>query len=35
LAQTFAEDVLTYALFPDVALRFLETRGNAEALEPR
>ena len=35
LAQTFAEDVLTYALFPDVGLRFLETRGNAEALEPQ
>jgi len=34
LAQTFAEDVLTYALFPDVGLRFLETRGNAE-IEPR
>jgi len=35
LAPTFAEDVLTYALFPDVGLRFLETRGNAEALEPQ
>ncbi|PYR83925.1 MAG: oxaloacetate decarboxylase [Acidobacteria bacterium] len=35
LAQTFAEDVLTYALFPDVGLRFLETRGNNEALEPQ
>ena len=35
LAQTFAEDVLTYALFPDVGLRFLETRGDAEALEPQ
>ena len=35
LTPTFAEDVLTYALFPDVGLRFLETRGNAEALEPQ
>src|SRR6058998_1751173 len=34
-ADGLVEDVLTYALFPDVALRFLETRGNSEALEPR
>ena len=35
LAETFAEDVLTYALFPDAGLRFLENRGNPAAFEPR
>ena len=35
LGPTFAEDVLTYALFPDVGLRFLENRGNPAAFEPR
>jgi oxaloacetate decarboxylase alpha subunit len=28
------DDVLTYALFPQVGLRFLENRGDAEAFEP-
>jgi oxaloacetate decarboxylase alpha subunit len=28
------DDVLTYALFPDVGLRFLEHRGDASAFEP-
>jgi oxaloacetate decarboxylase alpha subunit len=28
------EDVLTYALFPQVGLRFLENRGDATAFEP-
>jgi len=28
------DDVLTYALFPDVGLRFLEHRGNPSAFEP-
>jgi oxaloacetate decarboxylase (Na+ extruding) subunit alpha len=28
------EDVLTYALFPQVGLKFLENRGNADAFEP-
>src|SRR5690606_34559579 len=28
------DDVLTYALFPQVGLRFLENRGNPEAFEP-
>ncbi len=31
LGETFAEDVLTYALFPDVGLRFLENRTRAAA----
>ena len=34
LADTFVEDVLTYALFPDAGLRFLENRGNPAAFEP-
>src|SRR2546428_11301120 len=34
-AENLIEDVLTYALFPDVGLRFLEPRGNAEALDPQ
>ena len=29
------DDVLTYALFPQVGLRFLEHRGDASAFEPR
>lgn len=33
LADTSIEDVLTYALFPDVGLRFLENRGNPAAFE--
>lgn len=28
------DDVLTYALFPQVGLKFLENRGNADAFEP-
>jgi oxaloacetate decarboxylase alpha subunit len=28
------DDVLTYALFPQVGLRFLANRGNADAFEP-
>jgi oxaloacetate decarboxylase (Na+ extruding) subunit alpha len=35
LAERFTEDVLTYALFPDAGLRFLENRGNPSAFEPR
>ncbi len=34
LADTFVEDVLTYALFSDAGLRFLENRGNPAAFEP-
>jgi oxaloacetate decarboxylase (Na+ extruding) subunit alpha len=34
LAETFIEDVLTYALFPDAGLKFLENRGNPAAFEP-
>ncbi len=29
------DDVLTYALFPAVGLKFLENRGNASAFEPK
>ena len=28
------DDVLTYALFPEIGLKFLENRGNADAFEP-
>lgn len=28
------DDVLTYALFPQIGLQFLENRGNADAFEP-
>jgi oxaloacetate decarboxylase alpha subunit len=28
------DDVLTYALFPEIGLKFLKNRGNAEAFEP-
>ena len=28
------DDVLTYALFPQIGLKFLENRGNADAFEP-
>lgn len=34
LAETLIEDVLTYALFQDAGLRFLENRGNPAAFEP-
>ena len=34
LAENLIEDVLTYALFPDAGLKFLENRGNPAAFEP-
>lgn len=34
LADAAIDDVLTYALFPQIGLRFLENRGNPEAFEP-
>ena len=34
LAESVVDDVLTYALFPQVGLRFLEHRGDASAFEP-
>ena len=34
LSQDSIDDVLTYALFPQVGLKFLKNRGNAEAFEP-
>ena len=34
LAQDTIDDVLTYALFPQVGLKFLENRGNPDAFEP-
>src|SRR6266705_5761046 len=34
LSDTFVEDVLTFALFADAGLRFLENRGNPAAFEP-
>jgi oxaloacetate decarboxylase alpha subunit len=35
LAENEIDDVLTYALFPQVGLKFLENRGNPDAFEPR
>jgi oxaloacetate decarboxylase alpha subunit len=35
LSERLVEDVLTYALFPDAGLRFLENRGNPAAFEPQ
>ncbi|NIP13313.1 MAG: sodium-extruding oxaloacetate decarboxylase subunit alpha [Pseudomonadales bacterium] len=35
LAGDVVDDVLTYALFPQVGLKFLENRGNPDAFEPR
>jgi len=35
LAESEIDDVLTYALFPQVGERFLENRGNPDAFEPR
>jgi oxaloacetate decarboxylase alpha subunit len=32
--ESAIDDVLTYALFPQIGLKFLENRGNAEAFEP-
>ncbi|MEE4283966.1 MAG: sodium-extruding oxaloacetate decarboxylase subunit alpha [Pseudomonadales bacterium] len=34
MAQDSIDDVLTYALFPQVGLKFLKNRGNADAFEP-
>ncbi len=34
LADDVIDDVLTYALFPQVGLKFLENRGNPDAFEP-
>ncbi|MDX1515721.1 MAG: sodium-extruding oxaloacetate decarboxylase subunit alpha [Woeseiaceae bacterium] len=34
LASDVVDDVLTYALFPQIGLRFLENRNNPEAFEP-
>lgn len=34
LARDEIDDVLTYALFPQIGLKFLENRGNAAAFEP-
>ncbi|WP_019342839.1 sodium-extruding oxaloacetate decarboxylase subunit alpha [Stutzerimonas stutzeri] len=34
LASNEIDDVLTYALFPQIGLKFLENRGNASAFEP-
>ena len=34
LARDEIDDVLTYALFPQIGLKFLENRGNASAFEP-
>jgi len=34
LAEEEIDDVLTYALFPQIGLKFLENRGNASAFEP-
>ena len=34
LAEQAIDDVLTYALFPQIGLKFLENRGNPDAFEP-
>ncbi|WP_394174044.1 sodium-extruding oxaloacetate decarboxylase subunit alpha [Thalassotalea litorea] len=34
LAQESIDDVLTYALFPQIGLKFLENRNNPDAFEP-
>ncbi|WP_166263802.1 sodium-extruding oxaloacetate decarboxylase subunit alpha [Marinobacter caseinilyticus] len=34
LADQEVDDVLTYALFPQIGLKFLENRGNPDAFEP-
>ena len=34
LADQTVDDVLTYALFPQIGLKFLENRGNPDAFEP-
>ncbi|WP_371188456.1 sodium-extruding oxaloacetate decarboxylase subunit alpha [Thalassotalea maritima] len=35
LADDVIDDVLTYALFPQIGLKFLENRNNPEAFEPK
>ena len=35
LAKDVIDDVLTYALFPQIGLKFLKNRNNSEAFEPR
>jgi oxaloacetate decarboxylase alpha subunit len=34
LAKNVVEDVLTYALFPQIGLKFIENRNNPDAFEP-
>lgn len=34
LAKSEVDDVLTYALFPQIGLKFLKNRGNPDAFEP-
>tara|TARA_R110002049_G_scaffold108818_1_gene257351 strand:- start:8456 stop:9583 length:1128 start_codon:yes stop_codon:yes gene_type:complete len=34
LADDIVDDVLTYALFPQIGLKFLQNRGNKDAFEP-
>ncbi len=34
LAADVVDDVLTYALFPQIGIKFLENRGNPDAFEP-
>jgi len=34
LSENIEDDVLTYALFPQIGLKFLENRNNPEAFEP-
>lgn len=34
LADAAVDDILTYALFPQIGLKFLENRGNPDAFEP-
>ncbi|APD93399.1 oxaloacetate decarboxylase subunit alpha [Alteromonas mediterranea] len=34
LSDDKIDDVLTYALFPQIGLKFIENRGNADAFEP-
>ncbi|MFC3095013.1 oxaloacetate decarboxylase subunit alpha [Alteromonas sediminis] len=34
LAENLIDDVLTYALFPQIGLKFLQNRGNPDAFEP-
>ena len=35
LAQDVIDDVLIYALFPQIGLKFLQNRGNPDAFEPK